>query len=226
MSLLIPRTFHQIWLGGRPLPEKFREWADRWLELNPGWQMVWWNDTHLPEMACRPEFDAAEKMAAKSDILRYEIIAKLGGVYIDSDMEPLREIESTLEGVTSFFGDERPDTPCNAIVGCVPDDPFYAEVVRRIPEGCRSPGDIVDKTGPRFLKRTIAAYLGEGHTRECQGRRWRLARKGDARRELWEYDWRVFYPYYYDEPDREWDVFPDAVAKHHWTASWWKNGGV
>src|SRR3954469_5636980 len=102
-ELLIPRVFHQIWLGPKPLPPQFKEWADRWLSLNPGWRMEWWTDSHLPDLLNAKEFQAADKMAAKSDILRYEIIYKYGGIYIDSDFEPLQPLEPILDSVNAFY---------------------------------------------------------------------------------------------------------------------------
>ena len=102
------------------------------------------------------------------------------------------------------------------------------DIVRRLPASFAGPGDIVDKTGPRFLKREIDAFLGQDRQTERdvgQRRRCRIRSK-DGGRQLWAYDWRVFYPYYYTEEHREWDDFPDATARHHWTASWWKNGGI
>jgi mannosyltransferase OCH1-like enzyme len=227
-SLLIPKVFHQIWLGPKPLPDKFKEWADKWLALNPGWKMDWWTDEHLPEMSNKKEFDAADKMAAKSDILRYDICHRYGGIYIDSDLEPLRPIEDLLDGVNAFYGDERPHTPCNAILGCAKNDPFFGRLVEQLPASFAGEGDIVDKTGPRFLKRELDAFLGENAKLEWdhgQKRRHRHA-SADNTRQVFGYDWRTFYPYYYTEEQREWDTFPDAYARHHWTASWWKNGGV
>ena len=228
MAILIPKVFHQIWLGNNALPAKFQEWADRWLSLNPGWRMEWWTDQHLPEMANRREFDVADKMAAKSDILRYEIIARHGGIYVDSDFEPLRPIEEILDEVNSFYGDERPGMPCNAILGCTAGDPFFSQLVKSLPESFAGPGDIVDKTGPRFLQREIDKFFA-GKTKVewdiGMKRRCRLSAEGMEKR-LWGYDWRVLYPYYYTEEHSEWDDFPDAYAKHHWTASCWKNGGV
>ncbi len=44
VCVVIPRVFHQIWLGEKPIPEQFRKWADLWLESNPGWRMEWWTD--------------------------------------------------------------------------------------------------------------------------------------------------------------------------------------
>jgi len=226
--LLIPRVFHQIWLGPKPVPEQFKKWAGRWLELNPGWQIQWWTDAHLPEMANRREFDAADKLAARSDILRYEVVWRHGGIYVDADFEPLRPIEAILQEVNAFYGDERPETPCNAILGCAKEDPFFCHLVKALPASFAGPGDIVDKTGPRFLKREIDAFFGQKRKLEWDEgikRRCRITSE-DGTRTLWGFDWRIFYPYYYTEEQREWDEFPDAYGKHHWTASWWKNGGV
>ena len=230
-ELLIPRVFHQIWLGDQYLPDHFKRWADLWLGMNPGWEMRWWTDENLPQLKNAAEFKRAEKMAAKSDIARYEIIHQFGGVYIDTDFEPLRPIEPILRGVQSFQADELDDRPCNALLGCAKGDPFYGHVVQSLPASIERGGDIVETTGPAFLKRCIADYLGEG--RRCvnddapgvEGRRWRLE-SADRKRQLHGFHWSVFYPYHYDHPELENEKFPHAFGKHHWTASWWKGGGV
>jgi mannosyltransferase OCH1-like enzyme len=230
-GLLIPRVFHQVWLGEKPIPDHFQKWADGWLKLNPGWEMQWWTDQHLPRIDNQKEFESAEKMAAKSDILRYEILAQHGGVYIDSDFEPLKPIDAILENVSSFQADELDDRPCNAIIGCVAGDPFYTAVVAAIPESIQRGGDIVATTGPGLLKKVIADFLGDGHRKTdhpasgVEARRWRLE-SADGRRQLHGFHWSVFYPYHYDQPELENKHFPDAFGKHHWTASWWQGGGV
>ena len=230
-KLLIPRIFHQIWLGPKPLPSHFQRWADGWLAMNPGWQMQWWTDRHLPNLMNRAEFDSADKMAAKSDILRYEVLAQFGGVYVDSDFEPLKPIEAVLSGVSTFQADELDDRPCNALLGGVPNDPFYTAVVKAIPDSIRAGGDIVATTGPGLLKRVITDYLGQGRRKVddpvagVEQRRWRIE-SADGRRSIHGFHWSVFYPYHYDQPELENNDFPQAYGKHHWTASWWKDGGV
>jgi mannosyltransferase OCH1-like enzyme len=230
-GLLIPRVFHQIWLGDKPMPDQFKRWVDGWLSMNAGWDMQWWTDRRLPDLVNRDEFDSAEKMAAKSDILRYEILAKHGGIYIDSDFEPLRPIEPILKGVASFQADELDDRPCNAILGCVAGDPFYTAVLKAIPDSIQRGGDIVATTGPGLLKRVIADFLGEGRRKVddpatgVEQRRWRIE-SSDGLRSIHGFHWSVFYPYHYDQPELENSAFPQAFGKHHWTASWWKDGGV
>lgn len=230
-TLHIPRVFHHIWLGDKPLPDHFRIWAERWETINPGWRVRYWNDRNLPEIVNKSEYEKAEKMAAKSDILRYEICLKFGGVYIDADFEPLRPIEPLLQGVQSFQADELDDRPCNALLGCAPGDPFYQALVDGLPASIARGGDIVETTGPAFLKRTIASFLGPDRKRiddpapGVEGRRWRIT-SADGHRSLHGFHYSVFYPYHYDQPKLENASFPDAFGKHHWTASWWKNGGV
>jgi hypothetical protein len=170
-------------------------------------------------------------MAAKSDILRYEICARLGGVYIDSDFEPLKPIEPILAGVETFQADELDDRPCNALFGCVPGDPFYKAAVEALPDSIKRGGDIVETTGPGFLKRIIADYLGPRRYRQddpapgVEGRRWKVL-SADGSRHIHGFHWSVFYPYHFENPELENKPFPKAFGKHHWTASWWKNGGV
>jgi len=153
------------------------------------------------------------------------------GVYIDADFEPLRPIEPLLAGVSSFQADELDDRPCNAILGCVAGDPFYGRVVESLPESLARGGDIVETTGPAFLQRMISEYLGSNRYRVedpvpgVTDKRWRVV-SGDGLRSIHGFHWSVFYPYHYDEPELEDKVFPEAFGKHHWTASWWKNGGV
>lgn len=228
--LIIPRVFHHIWLGDQPLPDNYEKWRRQWIQLNPGWEMERWTDRRLPKIVNRAQFDRAERLAAKSDILRYEICARYGGVYIDADFEPLRPIEPILGGVAAFAADELDDRPCNALIGCVAGDPFFETLVQAIPESISRGGDIVETTGPNFLKRTIAKYLGENHRRVddpapgVEHRRWRIV-SADQTRSVHGFHWSVFYPYHYDQPERENDAYPDAFAKHHWAASWWKDGG-
>lgn len=229
--LRIPKIFHHIWLGKAELPSHFKQWLRGWAEYNPGWTVMQWTDSQLPDIINREAFVNADKMAKKSDILRYEVCATYGGVYIDADFEPLRPIEPILSDVECFIADERDDVPCNAILGCIPNHPFMEQLVRHIPESIAQGGDIVDQTGPRFLKREIDLFMGGAYSKKADP----IPPIGDNRyvytspyqhQSIHSFTWPIFYPYYYTEPEKEHDIFPDAYGKHHWTASWWKHGGV
>jgi len=231
MSLRIPRTFHYIWLGGKPLPEHFGVWMNGWKTINPGWELKEWNDTNLPDIINKKEFDAADKFAKKSDILRYELCYRYGGVYIDTDFEPLKPIESILSEVEAFVGEEFVSWPCNAILGSTSNDPFFKLLIDELPASVQSGGDIVHQTGPSFIKRCMQkVFDADVHgvldpVSGVETRRYKLTSL-DTKYRLHRFEPSVFYPYNYKEPEKEFNEFHDAYGKHHWTASWWKDGGV
>merc|ERR1711920_935191 len=72
----IPKIIHQIWLGGKPIPNAFHEWIQSWRKLNPDWQYILWTEETIDQlsMANVRAFDDAKDFGAKSDILRYEIL--------------------------------------------------------------------------------------------------------------------------------------------------------
>ena len=82
--MLIPRIFHQIWLGPDPLPERCARYQQTWLDHHPDWKLRFWTEENLPTPLRRPE--AAERLRApaeRSDILRLELLWHFGGVYVD-----------------------------------------------------------------------------------------------------------------------------------------------
>src|ERR671939_669644 len=101
--MLIPRLFHWIWLGNRPLPTEHRRWIGGWLELHPRWKHVLWTEENRPTLINEEQFQRADSYAQQSDILRYEIVYRHGGVYVDTDFECLRNIEPLMEGADAFI---------------------------------------------------------------------------------------------------------------------------
>ena len=98
---MIPQTFHFVWLGNEPLSDRNRAWVEGWPQNNPGWEAVLWVDRdelhtvnvelpvavrRLPPLVNRWAYDNLEKwvtgraaVAARSDIVRMEIVARLAG---------------------------------------------------------------------------------------------------------------------------------------------------
>jgi len=158
--MLIPRALHYIWLGTRPMHPLMEEWQKKWGVLHPGWDVrVWREDPELPPhmlascgeiLECRhPSFLAAcPTYAKRSDVWRYDLLEQLGGVYLDTDFEPVRCIEPLLEECSAFAGrcrtrygwsDENPaglvrtEVGCS-IVGAAPHHPWLRDLVEHVPE--------------------------------------------------------------------------------------------
>src|SRR5207248_4622986 len=62
---VIPRIFHQIWLGDGPLPREYEGYQRSWTKHNPGWELRVWTEADLPGDLRRPE--AAERLRAPAE---------------------------------------------------------------------------------------------------------------------------------------------------------------
>jgi len=108
----IPKVIHQIWVGGGKIPEEYKKYMRTWKDKHPGWEYKLWTDDDIEgfEWINRKHFDNAANPGMKSDIWRYEIVYRYGGVYIDCDMEcirPLDPLHERLEFYTGFNGHKK-----------------------------------------------------------------------------------------------------------------------
>jgi mannosyltransferase OCH1-like enzyme len=154
---VIPHVFHQIWLGPDPFPRDYEGYQRSWTRRHPGWELRLWTEENLPADLERKEvYDRLRRPAERSDLLRFELLDRHGGVYLDADFECLRSIEALLEGVTFFCAYNDPGRVNNAIIGAIPGHPLLRRAIRELrPRTTYGPVD-KEGTGPLFLNRLIA----------------------------------------------------------------------
>ena len=65
---MIPRVFHQVWVGPEPLPDEYRRYGQTWLQHNPGWVLELWTDENLPPTSCagRSTTSSANRPSART----------------------------------------------------------------------------------------------------------------------------------------------------------------
>jgi inositol phosphorylceramide mannosyltransferase catalytic subunit len=187
---VIPRIFHQIWVGPNPFPEEFRVYQESWLTHHPDWQLRFWTEENLPIDLRRPEvLERLRVPAERSDILRLEALWREGGVYLDTDFECRRSIEPLIAGADFFAAYLKPGRVNNAVIGAVPGHPILdralAELAPRTKHGYDK-----EAAGPLYLDRLLKDYP-----------------------EVLIFPPAVFYPATPAERDR-------AVAVHHAARSW------
>lgn len=105
------KLVHRLWLGPKPMPEKYVEFGEQWRAINPGWDVIEWTRETLPPMrnqailddiAVRPrssipmDFDRAVAVQ-QSDVIYYELVEQYGGVALNVDIEPLRPLDDLME---------------------------------------------------------------------------------------------------------------------------------
>jgi inositol phosphorylceramide mannosyltransferase catalytic subunit len=202
-ELLIPRTFHFVWLGGKPMPAEFVGFRRTWADHHPDWQIVVWDESTLPVLRNQAAFDALPTWSQKVDLASFEILLRHGGVYLDTDFECLKDIEPLLAGLDLFGASEDGVHTCHGIVGAVPGHPLIERIVDAFPQSIADHGHegAAHATGPHHITRVVAAWRAEGHDATVFGP-------------------ELFYPYHYTEKHRRHEVFPDAYAAHHWAGSW------
>ena len=96
----IPSLLHIIWIGRSPQPESLAGYVSKWKELMPHWTVRLWTNADLTEYEIHPEvlsrINEAHQGTQKADILKYYVVDKYGGVYVDADVEPIKNLDPIL----------------------------------------------------------------------------------------------------------------------------------
>ena len=103
----IPRVIHYCWFGPNDIPEAHKKNIESWKRFNPNYKIVQWNESNYDVSANNYTMEAYDKKrwAFVSDVARLDIIYKYGGIYFDTDVEVIRNLDDFLYQ-HSFFGTE------------------------------------------------------------------------------------------------------------------------
>lgn len=99
------KIIHQIWLNlgaGPNIPEKYKSYQESWIKNHPDWKYILWTDKSANKFLSNnfPEYiksyNSVKYPIMKVDILRYFILKKLGGLYVDIDFFSINSLEDYL----------------------------------------------------------------------------------------------------------------------------------
>lgn len=168
--LKIPKIFHTIWIDfgkGNEIPPKYIQNMRDFELLHSGWSFKNWTEPEIVELIKfkHPYFlntflnyDAPIK---KHDSARIIVLDIFGGVYIDHDFIPLKNIEILLKSFDLVLGNEVDDefVPVNGFIGSIPDHPFLKKLIKGMncPVVAESP--VLLATGPFLLKETLLSHV-------------------------------------------------------------------
>ena len=81
---IVPKIIHQIWIGSR-VPKKYDKWRQSWLKYNPEFEYNLWDEKKILDIGLINEkkFLESKNVGIKSDIARYELLYRFGGIYVD-----------------------------------------------------------------------------------------------------------------------------------------------
>lgn len=96
--MLINKVIHYCWFGDQELPVSVKKIIKTWKKHCPDYEIIEWNEANY--VSDSPFVKRAlkdKKWAFVSDYARLEILYKYGGIYLDTDVEIIRNLDSLLE---------------------------------------------------------------------------------------------------------------------------------
>lgn len=103
----IPKVIHYCWFGGNPLPELALRCIESWKKYFPDYEIKEWNETNFDVNIIPYTAQAykTKKYAFVSDYARFWILYKYGGLYFDTDVEVVKNMDDIISK-GSFMGCE------------------------------------------------------------------------------------------------------------------------
>jgi mannosyltransferase OCH1-like enzyme len=134
------------------MPARYKAYGQKWLDLNPGYELVEWNEEKVEDLGlrnfgvwnyirdnggftCIPHSAVAARATQLADVAAYEIIHHFGGIYVNCDMEPLRPISDIpVLPDAAYACQEVGRWINNGMLGGPAGHPFWELVIDELPE--------------------------------------------------------------------------------------------
>lgn len=104
-QMLIPKTIHYFWFGRNPRTDLMEMCLESWKKYCPDYEIIEWNEDNYDvakHTFMQAAYDAG-KYSFVSDYARLDIINSYGGVYFDTDVEVINNIDDLLYN-EAFYG--------------------------------------------------------------------------------------------------------------------------
>ena len=89
---MIPKIIHYCWFGGKELPIEVKKCIASWRKMCPDYEIIRWDESNF-DVGQHPfvrEAYKAKAWAFVSDYARLKVVYDNGGIYLDTDVETLR----------------------------------------------------------------------------------------------------------------------------------------
>jgi hypothetical protein len=224
----VPKIIHFIWIGPRPFPRESVENVRTWMARHPEWTCCFWTDrdrpTPCPGMQLRRVqsiqwahlkhcYSTSDNFGEKSDLLRYEILYREGGVYVDHDVACMKAFDPLNSAFDFYCGIDMPYTSSlpscifttNNLIGSKAGHPILQQCMESLAEQWEKiaeeyPGGDRDAMLNRTLHRTF--YLFGEAVKACHNK--------DENRDI------VLPAYFFDAPNDELALY----ARHKYAGLW------
>lgn len=209
---MIEKKLHYVWFGNNK-PEKVLRCIESWKKILPDYEIFEWNERTFDiekELKKNKFFRECYKRklwAFVSDYIRVKVLYEYGGVYLDTDMEIIKDITPLLNS-NIFFGLENDLAIGFSIAGAIPKHPVLKKFIDFYQEEIwHSPIYIITSI--------LTKILNESYEK-----------KDLEKNKIKIYPQNYFYPFNHDEEFTKECITENTYAIHWWEKSWGKNPKV
>ncbi|HEM7409712.1 TPA: glycosyltransferase [Clostridioides difficile] len=203
---MIPKKIHYVWFGG-PKGNIENICINSWKEKLPEYEIVEWNEKNFDiekEIKGNKFLEECYKRklwAFISDYTRIKVLYEQGGVYMDTDMQILKDITPLLENnrLISGYEDDR-EYINGAIIGVEKGHPFLKDLLEYYEK------EVL--TSSLFTIPKIMTHLMEKNYKKIDPNNYEEG--------IRVYDKEYFYPFGFKE-----DFTPECITENTFGIHWW-----
>lgn len=196
---MIPKKIHQIWVGPNPIPKESIQFIEKIKHLHPEFEYKLWTDTDLTQENFT-NFEIIQKTqsyAQKADIMRYEILYRHGGIYLDMDMEVFQSLAPLLtHSLIICNEDNKKHYMTNAFIAASQNNENMLRCIKNI-QSVNFNLPVNQATGPYYFRRNILI--------------------DDTVRQL---PTHFIYPVHWTQKDASPVLTNETYTNHHWDKNW------
>jgi hypothetical protein len=128
---MIPKIIHYCWFGKGEMPEKVKFCINSWKEKLPMYDFKLWNEDtfEIDKYEFTRDAYKNKKYAFVSDFVRVYALYNYGGIYLDTDIEVLKDFDDLLNNNIILGTDE--GGSLTAMMGAVPKHNFFYTLLKK-----------------------------------------------------------------------------------------------
>ena len=212
----IPKKLHYVWIGDSEKPEIFNKCLKSWQEKMPDYEIIEINkenfdlDDHIARNKFLRECYKRKLWAYIADYVRIHYLYENGGIYLDTDMEILKDFSPLFdnENIEFFTGYESDDGIGMGLFGVSAKSKFLEKMIKFYDDEIyKSPLFTLPQITKYILKNDFSFDFSKNEIR-------------DEKNGICIYKKEYFYPFLPKEKFDESIVTENTYAIHWWHHSW------
>ncbi|RMC92311.1 exopolysaccharide biosynthesis protein [Clostridium autoethanogenum] len=207
---MIPKVIHYCWFGGKHLPKNVEKCKESWRKHCPDYEIIQWDENNF-DLNSSPFVKSAYKAKAwafVSDYSRLKIIYENGGIYLDTDVELVKNLNLLLD-YKCYIGVQQCEHLCTTGLGfgAEPHNPVVLAMLKQY-DGLMYSEEKKKYMACPYLNSKVFSNAGYRYSDEIQ--------KVDSA--------VIFPPRYFDPfaPGKDMENLKcnETISIHHYSASW------